>query len=134
VLEENDPIDDAAFSSSKVIALSSGGQLLRAWGTTVRVHAARVSGAAPLSCAFPPRVATRTAAAAPASPDAAARPANPRHQDGALLWEEATYSSASGAATTDAAEHAAKPVLLLGKIGERETVATLSRGRVQVRR
>ena len=72
---------------------------------------------------------------------AAAAPLRPltrtmRHclQDGALLWEDATYSSASGAASPEAAEHAVKPVLLLGKVGERETVATLSRGRVQVRR
>jgi hypothetical protein len=50
VLEESDPIDDAAFSSTKVIVLSSGGKLLRAWSATVRARAraACARGAAPL--------------------------------------------------------------------------------------
>jgi hypothetical protein len=49
-----------------------------------------------------------------------------RTQDGALLWEDATYS---GAAST------AKASLLLLKEadGARSTVAILSRGRVQAR-
>jgi hypothetical protein len=130
VLEESDPIDDAAFSSTKVIVLSSGGKLLRAWSATVRARAraACARGAAPLqrsSVLSLLLLRSRRASLRPLTRIV-------RHclQDGALLWEEATYSSALGTAATDGA---VKPVLLLGKVGERETVATLSRGRVQVR-
>ena len=133
VLEADDALDEAVFLSKRVITLSSAGKFVRAWSTAVRVHAGGL-----LDRFQAPLLRTHFArGGAAANPRRAGLPflslsllSHARHasraQDGALLWEDTTYS---GAAST------AKATMLLLKEadGARSTVAILSRGQVQAR-
>ena len=133
VLEADDTLDDAVFLSKRVITLSSAGKFVRAWSTAVcaragvlvaRFHARLLRlHFAPGGTAANPRSAGLAFVSLSLLPHA--RHAS-RTQDGALLWEDTTYS---GAAST------AKASLLLLKEaeGSRSTIAILSRGHVQAR-